>query len=162
MKAHLMDQPPRVTDVVPALPAAFDDVIAIAMAKDPAARFPAAAALAAAATEALRNPNTPSPPSPPVVPVPGPEVISYPHTTPGAPPVFTAPPIYTAPGVPRLGGLATAPSSAHSRVSWCWSRVSVPRWRCGPTPAAPTRMRQQIRKRLLPCRIPPPGRRRAR
>ncbi|BBZ36002.1 serine/threonine protein kinase [Mycolicibacterium confluentis] len=101
MKAHLMDQPPRVTDVVPALPAAFDDVIAIAMAKDPAARFPAAAALAAAATEALRNPNTPRRlPSPPVVPVPGPEVISYPHTTPGAPPVFTAPPIYTAPGVP--------------------------------------------------------------
>ncbi|OBF27661.1 serine/threonine protein kinase [Mycobacterium sp. ACS4331] len=101
MKAHLMNEPPRVTDVVPTLPGAFDDVIAVAMAKDPSARFPTAAALAAAATEALRNPATARRlPSPPAAPAPGPEIISYPHTTGGAPPVFTAPPVYTAPGVP--------------------------------------------------------------
>ncbi|BDN85383.1 serine/threonine-protein kinase PknH/PknJ [Mycobacterium pseudoshottsii] len=55
MMAHLQAPPPRVTDFVSSLPTALDAVIAIAMAKDPAARFPTAAALAAAAGSALHD-----------------------------------------------------------------------------------------------------------
>ncbi len=57
MMAHLQQPPPRVTDAVPTLPPALDAVIAIAMAKEPAARFPTAYALAEAAATALRNPT---------------------------------------------------------------------------------------------------------
>ena len=78
MLAHLQQPPPRVTDLVPTLPPAMDAVIAIAMAKDPAARFPTATALADAAINALQNPHavlrTPAAPSfpgpPPVRPQP--------------------------------------------------------------------------------------------
>ncbi len=60
MMAHLQAPPPRVTDQVPSLPAAFDAVIATAMAKDPAARFQSAAALAEAAAAALSDRTTSS------------------------------------------------------------------------------------------------------
>lgn len=56
MMAHLQHAPPRVTDVIPSLPPALDDVIAVAMAKEPGDRFPTASALAHAAVEALHNP----------------------------------------------------------------------------------------------------------
>lgn len=56
MMAHLQQPPPRVTDAVPGLPPALDDVIAVAMAKDPGARFPTATAMSRAAVEALHNP----------------------------------------------------------------------------------------------------------
>jgi serine/threonine protein kinase len=55
MLAHLQQPPPRVTALVPSLPAALDAVIATAMAKDPAARFPSATALAQAASAALTD-----------------------------------------------------------------------------------------------------------
>jgi hypothetical protein len=55
MLAHLQQPPPPVTALVPSLPAALDAVIATAMAKDPAARFPSAAALAQAASAALTD-----------------------------------------------------------------------------------------------------------
>ncbi|TQM32255.1 serine/threonine-protein kinase [Nocardia bhagyanarayanae] len=51
--AHLQDPPPRPTLANPALPQAFDAVIARAMAKDPAHRFETCGALAAAAEAAL-------------------------------------------------------------------------------------------------------------
>jgi serine/threonine protein kinase len=76
MAAHLFSPPPRVTDVVPSLPAAMDQVIAVAMAKDPSARFPSAAALAAAAASALYDPTRLLP----LPPVPSGEVSSYPRT----------------------------------------------------------------------------------
>lgn len=60
MMAHLQQPPPRVTDSVPSLPAALDQVIAIAMAKDPAARFASAGALAEAAGIALRDGTSPA------------------------------------------------------------------------------------------------------
>ncbi|MBE5449276.1 serine/threonine protein kinase [Mycobacteroides abscessus subsp. abscessus] len=53
--AHLSSPPPRPTVDCPELSHAFDEVIAIAMAKDPARRYQSAGQLAAAATAALRN-----------------------------------------------------------------------------------------------------------
>ncbi|OBK36662.1 hypothetical protein A5658_05680 [Mycobacterium sp. 1245111.1] len=53
--AHLHAPPPKVTDVVPALSAEMDQVIATAMAKDPSRRFASARAFADAATEALND-----------------------------------------------------------------------------------------------------------
>ncbi|WP_078321304.1 serine/threonine-protein kinase [Mycobacteroides chelonae] len=53
--AHLSSPPPRPTVDCPELSQAFDEVIAIAMAKDPARRYQSAGQLAAAATAALRN-----------------------------------------------------------------------------------------------------------
>lgn len=55
MMAHLHHPPPRVSDFLSHLPPALDVVIATAMAKDPAARFPSASALAQAAQAALSD-----------------------------------------------------------------------------------------------------------
>lgn len=74
MMAHLFSPPPRVTDAVPSLPAALDRVIAIAMAKGPAARFGSAGELAAAAAAALRDPTRAAP----LPPVPSGAVGPYP------------------------------------------------------------------------------------
>src|SRR3954454_23053194 len=53
LQAHLNDAPPRVTDVRPDLSAALEHVLARAMAKDPAERFPSANAFAAALATVL-------------------------------------------------------------------------------------------------------------
>ena len=50
--AHLSEPPPKPSDLVPELPAAFDDVIARALAKDPEERYPSAGDLGRAATAA--------------------------------------------------------------------------------------------------------------
>ncbi|HZU46853.1 MAG TPA: serine/threonine-protein kinase PknH/PknJ [Mycobacterium sp.] len=76
MLAHLQQPPPRVTDLVPSLPVALDAVIATAMAKDPAMRFPSAAALADAASAALTDRTTSN--AALWQPVPSGEVNSYP------------------------------------------------------------------------------------
>ena len=78
MMAHLQQPPPRVTDVVPSLPPALDQVIAVAMAKDPGQRFGSASALAAAASAALHDPSVLQNRTL-LAPVPGPEVSSYPR-----------------------------------------------------------------------------------
>ena len=78
MMAHLQQPPPRVTDVVPSLPAALDQVIAVAMAKEPGHRFGSASALAAAASAALHDPSVLQNRTL-LAPVPGPEVSSYPR-----------------------------------------------------------------------------------
>jgi tRNA A-37 threonylcarbamoyl transferase component Bud32 len=53
--AHLNEPPPRVTDVRPELPAAFDEVFAIALAKSPDDRYSSCGELGAAARAALRG-----------------------------------------------------------------------------------------------------------
>ena len=50
---HLRDPPPRVTEQLPDLPAAIDEVVATALAKDPAERYGSCGELAAAARTAL-------------------------------------------------------------------------------------------------------------
>src|SRR5262245_48790285 len=68
--AHLEAPPPKVTAHRPELPEAIDQVVATAMAKDPADRYPTAGALASAAAEALGVtpvlPTTPSTPTSPI------------------------------------------------------------------------------------------------
>ena len=53
--AHLNEPPPKVTDVRPELPDAFDDVFATALAKPPDDRYSSCGELAAAARAALRG-----------------------------------------------------------------------------------------------------------
>ena len=64
MAAHLNDPPPRVTGLVPALPAPIDRVIARALAKNPADRYQTARELAAAAADALEGSTVPVRPMP--------------------------------------------------------------------------------------------------
>src|SRR3954454_7301087 len=61
IKGHLYDTPPKVADFAADLPVALNDVIATALAKDPAERFQSGEELAAAATRALHQ-HRPTPP----------------------------------------------------------------------------------------------------
>lgn len=62
IQAHLQAPPPRPTDVRPGLPAAFDDVIATAMAKAPEERYQSCRALTQQAQRALSSaPTVPTP-----------------------------------------------------------------------------------------------------
>ena len=71
--AHLEASPPRVTALRPDLSPAIDQVVARAMAKDPATRFPTCRALLTAACQALTpTPGTPEPHPPAPVPAPTP------------------------------------------------------------------------------------------
>lgn len=59
IRAHLAEPPPRASLQRTGLPAAFDDVIACGMAKDPHERFATAGELAVAARTALNSPARP-------------------------------------------------------------------------------------------------------
>ncbi|MGI5127055.1 WD40 repeat domain-containing serine/threonine protein kinase [Pseudonocardia sp. CA-107938] len=78
---HATQPPPRPTDVRPELPAAFDVVVAAALAKDPDERFPSAGALAAAA----RRATTAKEPAPPPRPAPRPTTSATTVTGPALP-----------------------------------------------------------------------------
>jgi tRNA A-37 threonylcarbamoyl transferase component Bud32 len=70
--AHLHSPPPKVTDKLPHLPAAIDDVVATAMAKRPEDRYASAGELAESAAAALGvDVVAPTTPTTPTRPVPG-------------------------------------------------------------------------------------------
>lgn len=79
--AHVTGEIPRVTDRVPNLPWALNDVIARGMAKDPNARYQTARDFAAAATAAVAN-TGPAPRPPGQLPPPGPQSWPPRHPTP--------------------------------------------------------------------------------
>ncbi|MEU0504912.1 serine/threonine-protein kinase [Nocardia sp. NPDC005998] len=60
MMGHLQQPPPRATDTRPGLPPAIDDVLAIAMAKNPADRFGTCREFTDAATDALKSGHAPA------------------------------------------------------------------------------------------------------
>jgi eukaryotic-like serine/threonine-protein kinase len=128
--AHLNQPAPRITDAVPALPAALDDVIATAMAKDPHRRYQSAREFARAATDALGGGPSAPPPAPPHRPAAHTSAPHYPPAAPTQPVAFYAGP--PGPGAPprppAAGGPAPGPWPPPSappvarprRRKWIW------------------------------------------
>lgn len=100
--AHLNTAPPRPTDVRPELPPGINDVIAIALAKNPTDRYPTCAALAEAATQILTR-SRPAPANPRTAPTlaapPHPELIETLPATSSPTPANLLPPT-SDPGLP--------------------------------------------------------------
>ncbi|WP_308205427.1 serine/threonine-protein kinase PknH/PknJ [Mycobacterium montefiorense] len=131
MMAHLFQPPPRPSDMVPSLPRGLDHVIAVAMAKDPGARFASATALADAAVSALRDPTRYAP----LPPIPSGDVSSYPHTWQRQPPTVSAwpgPPLPSPPQRRRRRGLIAAALAGVvllvvTVTVWAWPDTAGPR-----------------------------------
>jgi serine/threonine protein kinase len=79
MSAHMFSPPPRPSIMRRGIGRAFDDVIALGMAKQPAARFSSAGELARAATEAASSGSAPAPPA--VRPSPSPPTSTRPFSS---------------------------------------------------------------------------------
>ena len=115
---HVATPPPRPSTTAPTVPAAFDEVIATGMAKDPDDRYAATVALARAAQDAITTPipraaptvAPPPPPEPPTVPAAPPTVVGasasaptqqrQPHEVPTLRAPDRAPPRAPAPSTP--------------------------------------------------------------
>ncbi|MGV7354756.1 serine/threonine-protein kinase [Mycobacterium kansasii] len=120
LMAHVLQPIPCPTQFVPNLPPAIDEVLACAMAKNPAHRYPSAGALAAAATAALTgHPHPHQPPG-------GSETKNW--TTPPLPYPSTPPP-----GHPNAA-LAPAPTQAPPRARPPIRGGPPPPPRLGPPP----------------------------
>ena len=119
--AHMTAPPPRVTDLVPGLPPALDDVIARAMAKDPDERYQTARELADAASVAIADSTTAIPRS----------SLTQEWSTPpqaGAPP---RPPGYTTP--PTGVGAHSGPAA----ITYPTGHFSGPHGQTMPRPFTP-------------------------
>ena len=121
MHGHLALPPPRPTALAPWLPPAIDDVVARAMAKDPAERYPTCRALAEAAGRALAPAPEPS-----TVPLAGSadrqrtdRLVAQVRTSQPAPPPVRRPPPERGPGV-----VAPAPDRA-GRARWALAAAAV-------------------------------------
>lgn len=135
--AHLTREAPKATDKVPTLPAAIDEVIATAMAKDPAERFDSCGELGARAMRALRAaapdgtivtgplPGVPTTPPPPPV---DPSATIVGTTAPG---IAATPP----PGVPHTP--PPPPAAVTSTASTSMASTSMPGIPGAPTPPPP-------------------------
>jgi hypothetical protein len=129
LHAHILEPPPRLTERVPGLPPAIDEVIAAGMAKDPAAR-PSPVALIRAATLAFASP-TPSLGAPPTRIAPGLGSDGNRKTT--RVPVITG--ALATPAVPTAAAAAaTRPVAAPGAVA-----APAPRGEPFRAPAAPSR-----------------------
>lgn len=101
--AHMNENPPRVSDMVPGLPRALDAVIAKAMAKDPWARYGTAREFADAATAAVADATTAIPPQ---------SAVTAPwEGTPSRPSTASRPP---APSRPPQAGWTSGPQRGPS------------------------------------------------
>jgi serine/threonine protein kinase len=109
MSAHMQAPPPRVTERAPGLPVALDAVIARAMAKNPAHRYPSAEALASDAVSALADRTTLM--TAPWQPLPGDAVSTYRMIPGGAAESWSNPTALWAPAPP----LPFAPPPARPR-----------------------------------------------
>src|SRR5258706_13997835 len=78
-RAHMYEPPPSLHALNPRLPAALDGVLARALAKDPAQRYPSVAAFAAALRQAASGAATPTAPATPPLVLPPPPLP--PHIT---------------------------------------------------------------------------------
>ncbi|BBY03885.1 serine/threonine-protein kinase [Mycobacterium seoulense] len=136
LAGHLMRPVPRPTEINPALPREIDEVIARALAKDPAERFPTAGALAAATAAALTNNPAPpaTGPSGPPAGNPTNPTLTYPPTV---PPGATGAPGWPAyhPGV--------AGSTNHPAPQWV-SGMHPLAGGPGPSPQAQRRRRTRL------------------
>jgi serine/threonine-protein kinase len=111
--AHLTKPPPAASRINPRLPARFDNVVAIGLAKNPDHRFQQAGELIAAAAAALRD-GEPAHDEPTVVPAPT-RASTAPATRSGPPPTAASPPPLPRPAPPPLPRPAPPPSGPGSR-----------------------------------------------
>jgi serine/threonine-protein kinase len=117
MAAHLHAPPPSVTDVAPGLSTQMDEVIAVAMAKDPAQRFGSARSLTEAALAALNDQTVQF--TAPWQPIPSAQATSF-QPPPLAPPIA---PTMPAPCTGRLSS-PRRPSDAAAGASRRWPVLS--------------------------------------
>lgn len=126
--AHMSSPPPRVTDLVPSLPRALDDVIAKAMAKNPAERYQTARELADAATAAIADSTTAIPRSTVTQ-----EWTSPPSSRPDQRPPGPPPPPWTGGQHPQ----GPRPQDPHGAVTYPTGYYSGPHAHTQPRPPAP-------------------------
>jgi serine/threonine protein kinase/ABC-type Fe3+-hydroxamate transport system substrate-binding protein len=126
LMAHVMNPPPRATELMPGLPPEIDTVLATALAKEPEHRYRSAGDLAAAAAAALGHPQ-PAPPAGPLT--------TAPWTTTAPPPSGPAP----FPPPPPAWGAPTAVSYPSGYFSGSFE----------PTQFAPVRGRKRRRTLVI-------------
>jgi serine/threonine protein kinase, bacterial len=161
--AHMMEPPPKPSELRPEVPVAMDDVIATGMAKDPVNRYATTIELAHAARDAITThiPQPVPPTEPTTQPVQPPKqpaaetVLDYPDTLPPQqiPGPASDPTLMATPHGP--GGDVAPPGAASPHASTMLGSPSGPRL-VPPTPGIPPTVE---RPPAPPPRLRPPWRR---